>query len=221
MKPSSEMSRAPGTASSCQTPASDSADHAFQGPAPSFNRRAATIRDVACERSHRFGQAPALRDSRGTQGPWYMADFEAGSGPAARIRATPDGSPRHHPHRPTTTTQVPFAVGFLKNRRERSGARNGRRAIRQQHHHRLRRSSAQGDWATKVPWSSGLGATTAATSWGTFYEGAVLSGWPSNEAEAAVLAEHQVGWALGVTFAAKRNARKNAPWGCLAPLARP
>jgi hypothetical protein len=81
---------------------------------------------------------------------------------------------------------VPFALGFLKT---------------DQSNWALRMADAEGDGSVTTAYEGGLpkqmdnqgaivigvGGDNSNNSWGTFYEGAVVDGWPSHEAVDAIL----------------------------------
>jgi hypothetical protein len=123
------------------------------------------------------------------QGPWYMADYEAGVW-AGGTRAGDPGwgalEGEHPPNPANPSLRVKYALGFLKtNMNDWS----------------LRMADAATATAVTTAYAGGLpkqmnnegaivlgvGGDNSNNSWGTFYEGAVLAGFPSDAAELAVL----------------------------------
>ncbi len=122
-------------------------------------------------------------------GPWYMADFEAGVWAGGTKPGDPgwgalDGDHPANPKNPSL--KVKFALGFLKTN---------------QNNWALRMADAGTASAITTAYEGGLpkamdnegaivlgvGGDNSNNSWGTFYEGAVLAGFPSDDAELAVL----------------------------------
>ena len=122
-------------------------------------------------------------------GPWYMADFEAGVWAGGTDPGDPgwgalDGD---HPINPANPSiRVKYALGFLKTN---------------QNDWALRMADAGTATTVSTAYAGGLpkamanegaivlgvGGDNSNNSWGTFYEGAVLAGFPPDSAELAVL----------------------------------
>lgn len=121
-------------------------------------------------------------------GPWFMADFEAGVWAGGSNPGDPgwgalnDTAP---PNENNPSLPVPHAVGFLKTDPQIWS---------------LRMADVAGDSVTTayvgdLPKAMnnegaiviGVGGDNSNNSWGTFFEGAVMAGFPSDEAEEAVL----------------------------------
>jgi non-reducing end alpha-L-arabinofuranosidase len=122
--------------------------------------------------------------------PWFMADFEAGVWAGGSKPGDPgwgalEGAHPPNPNNPAMKG-VKFALGFLK-----TNATDWA----------LRAADTTKDSAIKTAYKGalpkvianegaivlGVGGDNSNNSWGTFYEGAVLSGFPSDDAELAVL----------------------------------
>jgi non-reducing end alpha-L-arabinofuranosidase len=122
-------------------------------------------------------------------GPWFMADYEAGVW-AGGTRAGDPGwgalEGEHPPNPNNPSLRVDFALGFLKT---------------DMNNWSLRMANSATATAITTAYSGGLpkqmanegaivlgvGGDNSNNSWGTFYEGAVLAGFPSDAAELAVL----------------------------------
>jgi non-reducing end alpha-L-arabinofuranosidase len=122
-------------------------------------------------------------------GPWMMADYEAGVWAGGTRPGDPgwgalDGDHPANPNNPSL--RVKYALGFLKTDMNNWG---------------LRMADAGTASTITTAYSGGLpkqmnnegaivigvGGDNSNNSWGTFYEGAVLAGFPSDAAELAVL----------------------------------
>ncbi len=124
-------------------------------------------------------------------GPWYMADYEAGVWAGGTNPGDPgwgslDGAANAPPNSNNPSLRVPFALGFLKTNQNDWSLR-----------------MADVDTATDVTTAYagglpknmnnegaivlGVGGDNSNNSWGTFFEGAVMAGFPSDDAEKAVL----------------------------------
>ncbi len=122
-------------------------------------------------------------------GPWFMADFEAGVWAGGSNPGDPgwgglaDSGPPN-PNNPTLT--VPFALGFLKTNATDWSLRMADAATA---------STLTTAYAGALPKAMdnqggivlGVGGDNSNNSWGTFYEGAIVAGYPSNSTELAVL----------------------------------
>jgi hypothetical protein len=123
-------------------------------------------------------------------GPWYMADYEAGvwaggsnqGDPGWGELETADEAP---PNMDNPSLQVPFAIGFLKTE--------------QNYALRMADLAANGlttayDGPLPKPMDNqgavviGVGGDNSNNSYGVFYEGAIVSGYPDDEVEDAVMA---------------------------------
>jgi non-reducing end alpha-L-arabinofuranosidase len=123
------------------------------------------------------------------QGPWYMADYEAG----VWAGGTNPGDPgwgalegEHPPNPANPSLRVKYALGFLKTN---------------MNNWSLRMADAGTATTVTTAYAGGLpkqmnnegaivlgvGGDNSNNSWGTFYEGAVLAGFPSDATELAVL----------------------------------
>jgi len=136
-----------------------------------------------------FGVAFWGRGDVPNTGPWFMADFEAGVW-AGGTRAGDPGwgelNGEHPPNPNNPSLKVKFALGFLKT---------------DMNNWSLRMANVQTATAVTTAYAGGLpkqmnnlgaivigvGGDNSNNSWGTFYEGAVLAGFPSDAAELAVM----------------------------------
>ncbi len=122
-------------------------------------------------------------------GPWFMADYEAGVWAGGSKPGDPGwGSldDAHPPNPNNPSMRVPFALGFLKTDPSNWALR-----------------MADTETATEVTTAYagalpkamdnqggvviGVGGDNSNNSWGTFFEGAILSGFPPDDAELAVM----------------------------------
>jgi non-reducing end alpha-L-arabinofuranosidase len=138
-----------------------------------------------------FGKAFWGRGAGGENGnPWFMADYEAG----VWAGGTNPGDPGwgaltgDHPPNPNNPSMkdVKFALGFLKTNQDDWSLRAANVATA---------STITTAYAGGLPKAMdnegaiviGVGGDNSNNSWGTFFEGAVLDGFPSDAAELAVL----------------------------------
>jgi hypothetical protein len=122
-------------------------------------------------------------------GPWFMADYEAGVWAGGTNPSDPGwGSldTTAPPNQNNPSLRVPFAIGFLKTN---------------QTDWSLRMADLQTASAVTTAYAGGLpkqmnneggivlgvGGDNSNNSWGTFFEGAIVSGFPSDDAELAVM----------------------------------
>lgn len=112
-------------------------------------------------------------------GPWFLGDFEAGvwaggSGDSSAVNAN------------NPTVKVPFALGMLKTS-------SGKYAIRVADLQTATDLTTAYDGNSPKPWDNqggillGIGADNSNNSWGTFFEGAITAGRPSNDTDLAVM----------------------------------
>jgi non-reducing end alpha-L-arabinofuranosidase len=123
------------------------------------------------------------------QGPWYMADFEAG----VWAGGTNPGDPGYGsldqvgpPNPANPSLRVKFALGLLKTNEDDWHLRMADAATATS----ITTAYAGGlpkDMHNEGAIVLGVGGDNSNNSWGTFYEGAVLAGFPSDAAEQAVL----------------------------------
>jgi hypothetical protein len=122
-------------------------------------------------------------------GPWFMADYEAGvwaggSNPGDPGWGSLDGAHPANPNNPSLG--VPFAIGFLKTNQTDWALR----MADVQTANEVTTAFAGGlpkQMANEGAIVLGVGGDNSNNSWGTFFEGAVLAGFPPDDAEAAVL----------------------------------
>jgi hypothetical protein len=131
-------------------------------------------------------------------GPWMMADFEAGVWAGGSKPGDPGwgGLNDPHPLNPSNPSlKVPFALGFLKTSATQ---------------YALRMADAKTASVVTTAYTGplpkvldnqggivlGVASDNSNESWGTFYEGAIVSGYPSNATEQSVLQNIQ---AVGYT----------------------
>jgi len=122
-------------------------------------------------------------------GPWMMADFEAGVWAGGTSPGDPgwgalDTTAPPNPENPSL--RVPFALGFLKTSQDEWA---------------LRMADLQAATGITTAYAGGLpkrmnneggivigvGGDNSNNSWGTFFEGAIVAGFPSDDAELAVM----------------------------------
>jgi hypothetical protein len=139
-----------------------------------------------------FGKAFWGRGAGGENAnPWFMADFEAGVWAGGTNPGDPGWGSLQGPHPPNPNNPsmrgVKYALGFLKTNSNNTWA--------------LRMADAGTATAVTTAFAGGLpkrmanegaivlgvGGDNSNNSWGTFYEGAVLAGFPSDAAELGVL----------------------------------
>jgi hypothetical protein len=121
-------------------------------------------------------------------GPWFMADYEAGVWAGGSNPGDPgwgalgDSAPAN-PENPSLP--VPFAIGMLKtdennwSLRMADLAANGLTTAYQ--------GGLPKAMANEGAIVLGVGGDNSNNSWGTFFEGAVMAGFPSDETEDAVM----------------------------------
>ena len=121
-------------------------------------------------------------------GPWFAADLAGGLWSGGWNPAYPDCPPFCEPNPGNPSLPVPFAFGILKT--------NGSMfSLRMADVQRASDPTVayEGDlpmWTTTYSEGGivlGVGADNANDSWGTFYEGAIVAGWPSEDADLAVM----------------------------------
>jgi hypothetical protein len=122
-------------------------------------------------------------------GPWFGADFEGGVWTGGSKVGDPGwgGLNDAHPVNPKNPSlKVPFAIGFLKVKSD-------------EYSLRMADVSTASDLATA--WTGappvkvdhvggivlGVGGDNSNNSWGTFYEGAIVAGYPTNDVELAIM----------------------------------
>jgi len=128
-------------------------------------------------------------------GPWYGADFEAGVWMGGSVPSDPgwgglnDPNPTGNPDNPSL--QVKLALGFLKTRSD------------PEEYYSLRMANAATDTAVNTAWQGpypqgksqdqrgavviGVGGDNSNNSYGTFFEGVIVAGYPEDATEQAVL----------------------------------
>jgi hypothetical protein len=122
-------------------------------------------------------------------GPWFMADYEAGVWAGGTNPSDPGwGSldTTAPPNQNNPSLHVPFALGFLKTNQSDWSLRMADVATA---------NSVTTAYAGGLPKQMnneggivlGVGGDNSNNSWGTFYEGAVVSGFPGDDAELAVM----------------------------------
>jgi hypothetical protein len=122
-------------------------------------------------------------------GPWFMADFEAGVWAGGSNPGEPGWGSLHDdpapPNDQNPSMRVPFALGFIKTAQD----------------YALRmadiETATQLTTAYEGPMPKamdnqggivlGVGGDNSNNSWGTFFEGAIVLGYPSDETELAVM----------------------------------
>jgi len=130
-------------------------------------------------------------------GPWFMADFQGGLW-AGGSRPDDPGTPGLGLSPPNTrnpSLKVPFALGFLKVSTQRYAIRVADLATAEEPV-----TAFEGTMPLTVDHQGGIvlgvGANNENASWGTFYEGAIVAGYPSNEVELAAMKNiKEVGYA--------------------------
>jgi len=112
-------------------------------------------------------------------GPWFLGDFEGGvwAGGSGGSNVVNNNSP---------SMKVPFALGMLKTS-------SGQYAIRMADIQKATALTTAYDGASPKTWNNeggiliGIGGDNSNNSWGTFYEGAITAGRPSNDVDLAVM----------------------------------
>ena len=122
-------------------------------------------------------------------GPWFMADFEAGVWAGGSNPGDPGWGSLNdaHPANPNDPSmKVPFAMGVLKTS-------TSKYAIRAADAQQATDLTTAFEGAMPKPMDNqggivlGVGGDNSNNSWGTFYEGAIVSGYPSASTDLAVL----------------------------------
>jgi hypothetical protein len=122
--------------------------------------------------------------------PWFMADFEAGVWAGGSKPGDPgwgalEGAHPANPNNPSMAG-VKFALGFLKTNQTdwalRMADTSTATTVATAYKGALPKAMAN-EGAIVL----GVGGDNSNNSWGTFYEGAVLAGFPTDDAELAVL----------------------------------
>ena len=136
-----------------------------------------------------FGKAYWGRGQGGENGgPWFGADFEAGVWMGGSSASDPGWGAldtNAPPNENNPSLGVPFALGFLKT---------------DQSNYALRMADLSGSNLTTAYEGGlpkqmnneggivlGVGGDNSNNSWGTFFEGAIVAGWPSDDTEQAVM----------------------------------
>ncbi len=122
-------------------------------------------------------------------GPWFMADFEAGVWAGGSKIGDPGwgGLNDKHPANPSNPSmKVKYALGFLKTS-------SSKWALRSVDASKTGAITTSFEGAMPKPMNNlggivlGVGGDNSNNSWGTFYEGAVVSGYPATTTDDAVL----------------------------------
>ncbi|HEX6272776.1 MAG TPA: arabinofuranosidase catalytic domain-containing protein [Polyangiaceae bacterium] len=124
------------------------------------------------------------------EGPWFMADFEGGIWAGGSVAGDPGWGDINGPNPPNPSNPslaVKFALGFLKTTSTDWALRmadvNAASSVTTAYAGALpKRVDNPGGIAL------GINLANSNESWGTFYEGAVVAGFPSDDTELAVLA---------------------------------
>jgi hypothetical protein len=122
-------------------------------------------------------------------GPWMMADFEAGVWSGGSNPGDPgwgsleDARNRVNPQNPSL--RVPFAFGILKTRSTEYSLRMAD-LLTATNITTAYRGALPKPMENKGAVVLGVGGDNSNNSWGTFYEGAIVAGYPTDEAELAV-----------------------------------
>jgi hypothetical protein len=123
-------------------------------------------------------------------GPWFMADYEAGVWAGGTNPGDPGwgdlNSTNRQPNPANPSLRVPFAIGFLKTDPQDWSLRMADLETATQ-----LTTAYQGGLPKPMDNQGaivlGVGGDNSNNSWGTFFEGAVTAGYPSDEAEDAVM----------------------------------
>ncbi len=123
-------------------------------------------------------------------GPWFMADFGTGVFAGGTLPLDPGwaeyGGSSGPPNEYNPSMAVPFALGFLK-----TGEGNWALRMADLQTDTEITTAYQGGLPTTLSQQGGvvlgMGSENSANSWGTFFEGAIVSGWPADETELAVM----------------------------------
>jgi hypothetical protein len=133
-------------------------------------------------------------------GPWFMADFEAGVWAGGSVPGAPgwgalDGASSSPANPANPSLKVPFAFGILKTT-------SSKYALRMANLQNATDLTTAYDGALPKAMNNlggivlGVGGDNSNHSFGTFYEGAITSGSPSNDTDLAVMKNAQ---AVGYT----------------------
>jgi hypothetical protein len=122
--------------------------------------------------------------------PWFMADFEAGVWAGGSKPGDPgwgalEGAHPANPNNPSMAG-VKFALGFLKTNQTDWALRMADTSTATTVATAYKGGLPKG-MANEGAIVLGVGGDNSNNSWGTFYEGAVLAGFPTDDAELAVL----------------------------------
>jgi len=121
-------------------------------------------------------------------GPWFMADFEAGVWAGGSNPGDPGWGALSEPapaNENNPSMRVPFALGFLKTDTD--------YALRMADIQTATSLTTAYEGPLPKPMDNqgavviGVGGDNSNNSWGTFYEGAVVAGFPSDDTEQAVM----------------------------------
>ncbi len=122
-------------------------------------------------------------------GPWFMADYEAGVWAGGSVRGDPGWgalNEKSDPNMNNPSLGVPFALGFLKTDPQDWALRMAdvqtATSITEAYRGRLPKGMNNEGGIVL-----GVGGDNSNNSWGTFFEGAITQGWPTDEAEQAVM----------------------------------
>ena len=123
-------------------------------------------------------------------GPWFMADFEAGVWAGGSKKGDPGWgalSDDHPPNPNNPSLKVKYAFGILKTS-------SAKWALRMADSATTNPLVTAFEGAMPKPISNagavvlGVGGDNSNISWGTFYEGAIVAGYPTTAVDDAVLA---------------------------------
>jgi hypothetical protein len=122
-------------------------------------------------------------------GPWFMADYEAGVWAGGTNPGDPGWGALGEDAPPNTNNPslpVPFALGFLKTDETNWALRMANLQTASNI-----TTAYQGGLPKQMNNEGGIvlgvGGDNSNNSWGTFFEGAIVAGWPSDDAELAVM----------------------------------
>jgi hypothetical protein len=123
------------------------------------------------------------------EGPWFMADFEAGVWAGGSSRGDPGWGSLNDTDQPPNPANpslgVPFAIGFLKTDEANWALRMAE----------LSAASVTTAYEGALPKqlnneggiALGVAGDNSDNSWGTFFEGAIVAGWPAHDTEQSVM----------------------------------
>ncbi len=123
------------------------------------------------------------------EGPWFMADYEAGVWAGGTNKGDPGWGALNdeHPQNPANPSlRVPFALGFLKTDPQNWALRMADVQTATSITEAYRGGLPKG-MNNEGGIVLGVGGDNSNNSWGTFFEGAITQGWPTDEAEQAVM----------------------------------